>query len=155
MYTKGSKFNILDFKMKKLVLTIGLLMVSATSFALGCGNLGVKVINATNQECVLRSKNVFYGLPAAGMIPSTIAPGTTSEEFFMQQDYTGVGIQLGYQCGDKRVKFYSAQGYCGFVAGEVVGYIDAWNELSATVASIEEGSYWASTPGRITWLLHG
>lgn len=139
--------------MKKLMLLINLFVMSTTTFALGCGNLGIKIINATNKECVLKSKGIYYGLPDRGYIPSSIPSGTTSDEFFMRQDDTGIGIQLGYQCGDKKVKFYSYQEYCGWYAGDVGGIVDVWNELDAMATPVF-GSWLASTPGRITWLIH-
>jgi len=139
--------------MKKIITVITLAAVSAVTFALNCGNLGIRVINATHEDCTLHSKNAFYGIPIAGLLPVQLAAGASSDEFFMQQDNTGIGIQLGYMCNNKKVKFYSYQEYCGISAGEVGGVIDAWNELSVSVSSLIPGSWWSSSPGHIVWVI--
>lgn len=136
--------------MKRLLILTGLLAASPLGLALNCGNLGITIVNNTPFDCQLRNKTVFYGVFDQGTAPLNIASGTTSNPFFMYQDAIGVGVQLGYQCGDKRIKFYSYQERCIFSAGEVGGTPDLWNELTL-LKTHKMGSYWSSSPGHITW----
>ena len=139
--------------MKKTLVIASLLAASTGSFALNCGNLGIKISNTSNQECVIRNKSLFYGFLDKGVVPSSIPSGTTSDTFYMLQDSVGVGIQLAYQCGDKMVKFYSYQEYCLMSAGEVGGVADIWNDLAMNHRETW-GSFWFGTPGQITWQIH-
>ena len=136
--------------MKKSLTLAGLLTASPLLFALNCGNLGIKIINNTNQDCQLKNKIISYGMLDQGTPPLNIPKGSESDLFFMYQDNVGVGVQLNYQCGDKRVKFYSYQEYCLIRAGDVGGSWDVWNDL-ALVNHPKMGSYWSSLPGQITW----
>ena len=136
--------------MKRLLACTGLLAASPLIFALNCQNLGITIVNNTHQDCQLRNKTVFYGFFDQGTVPLNIARGATSDVFFMKQDAIGTGVQLGYQCGDKRIKFYSYQEHCFLSAGTVGGAPDVWNELDL-VAYAKNGSYWGSLPGQITW----
>ncbi len=136
--------------MNRLLVLAGLLTVSMSLFALNCGHLAIRITNNTGYTCQLQNKTLFYGMLVNGFAPMTIPSGSTTDDFYMTQDSIGNGIQLGYQCGTKHVKFYSYQEYCYITAGDVGGVADLWNELTMTNRPVK-GNYWAGLPGRISW----
>lgn len=137
---------------KNILTTIVVISMSTSVFSLNCTNLGVRITNTTPYACELKGKSIFYGALAENQIPTTIQSGTATQEFFMKQDDIGIGFTLNYTCGNKNIKFYSYQDYCGIAAGEVGGYPETWNEL--TMQHMDRmGSYWSGLPGLISWTI--
>ena len=141
--------------MKRLVVMSALFSASMSLFAqsLSCQNLGISIKNASEQDCKLRATKLFYGYLYKGAIPVVIPKGTTSNVFFLDQDSTGIGIQIDYRCNDKLVSFYSGQNYCNFYAGDVGGWPYFGNDLGAEYQETI-GSYWYSKPGQISWTIY-
>lgn len=134
-------------------LTISILLtITSPLFAAFCGNLGITITNETEHDCVLRNTRVDNGF-FQDQAPMIIASHSVSPTFYMVQDGSGIDVQLDYRCAKKVAMFYSSQEYCGFSAGNVRGYSYYTNDLSVE-NQIVIGSYWAATPGQISWRIH-
>lgn len=138
--------------MKRHLTILALLTITSPLFAAFCGNLGITITNETDNDCVLRNTRVDSGL-FQDQTPMTIPSHSTSPTFYMVQDSSGVAVQIDYRCDKKVAMFYSSQDYCGFSAGYVQGFSYYTNDLSVD-HQIAIGSYWAATPGQISWRIH-
>jgi len=140
---------------KQFITWLSLLLTSTALFAgLGCGYLGVTLINDSKYDCELRNITLKNGGNyAVGFPPANLAKGTTSPTFYLQQTMEGIRIKLDYRCEKKVVSFESQQGTCFFGAGNIHAFPDIANDLS-TDPQFVIGSYWSSRPGEMTWRIY-
>ncbi len=138
--------------MKRITVTLSLLILSTSLFAGYCGNLGITIINVSSHDCVLRNTQVDSGL-FQDQAPITIPSNSTSPTFYMAQDNNGVRVLLDYRCDNKAALFYSEQDYCGFRAGNVIGYPLYATDMGLDY-QVSMGSYWSAIPGQITWRIY-
>lgn len=127
-----------------------LFFLPSLSLALNCGNLGIAIKNITSDSCTLIGQNFLNGNLDVGSIPTQIASNTTSQMFYIKQDNNGSQLALIYNCGNRKVRFGSFQGYSTYYAQPIEGYVNYWNGLTAKPTP-HYGSCWIGRPGQIIW----
>lgn len=120
-----------------------------------CGFLSLAISNNNPSACTLVRKELRHGNMSSGtLVPGLIPAGGTSYPFEIAQTFFGPDLILTYQCGeDREVTFESQQNMCLFVAGNITGMVHSAYNMSAAFAS-ENGSYWWSSHGFISWTLY-
>lgn len=131
---------------------LGLLLTSSAIHA-GCGDLHIKIINNSNNNCTFKNKVTFYGTLPNASIPTTVAAGQSSSTMIATQDDVGINVLITYMCDREVVKFYSLQQFCGFPAA---GYVMGEPHYETTTSldyQTQDGAYFAGRPGTITWTI--
>ena len=145
----------LDFLMKKLFVpfTILCFFISFKAFANGeCGKLNVVIQNYTGVACTLVKSQVQSGY-LTSKIPQSIPPNQSSETITFEQGYiSGISSIISYRCGSETVELFNNQNHCLFKASQVKGHVYTPYSIHAKYIA-QNGSWWSSYAGRITWSL--
>lgn len=145
--------------MRKIVLATlaALSLSSGIGFAAddnNCGYLSIAISNNNPTSCTLVRKDIRHGNMSSGtQVPGLIPAGGVSFPFELSQTIFGPSVVLTYQCADdQEITFESQQNLCFLSAGNITGTVYSARNMRAFYTS-ENGSYWWSSHGFISWTL--